>query len=257
MKIKTVLLCVMVAAVVVGTLMFIRSFGFFGWAFDSERQDQARTTDVAEVRVRPLDLPCKSRIDARVPVQGEAKYTVHSFIGSLTVNTDTVRLTAIGDVDTCFPAAGAVVEKAAEDWLVRIDASQTVFNRPRVKPAATARSVNYKPGFGRLVADFVPIIDYFMVKENSSQLTLEAQAFAQSVIGGSRCMRAAWPATKQAIVQTYQDEARRQGIKPQRVQVTFSGQPRFDQNDMKKVPEEFGATKFTVDNHRTECRLVR
>ncbi len=244
--------------IVLVLVLVLNLFGVFDSIFNTERRDQARTTGVAEVRVRPLDLSCKARIDAVVPLKGEAKSTAHAPLidVNLTYNTDTITMTAIGDVDTCFPATGATVKHTDTSWLVKIDASQTVLNRPRVKPAATAQSVSYHPGAGRKLVKLLPIVNFFLVNENGSRLTLEAEAFAQSIIGGSSCMKAAWPATKRAIVQTYQDDAKRKGIPASHVHVSFTGQPAFQQNDMRHVPKAFQATKFTVDNRHTVCRLV-
>ncbi len=247
--------CVIIVtlAVVFGVLYFT---GALNGILSLEQRNRASTTNTVTTKTTGIFIDCRARTDVTAPVKDEAQSIVHTFVGSFTWNTDTVWMKAQGDVTTCFPADGAVVTTRGSHMTVDVDASRAVFYRPRVKPAATARSVHYEPGAGRRVVDFVPLINYFVMKENGSRLTLEAEQFAQSIIGGSRCMKASWTATRRAITTAYHKYAKRHGVSPANVTINFNGSPRFDQNDMKRIPKAFESTKFTVDTKHVVCKSL-
>lgn len=247
--------CVIIVslAVVFGVLYFT---GSLNGILSTEQKDKASTTGVVTTRTTGIFIDCRARTDVAAPVKDEAQHIIHTFFGSFTWNTDTVWMNAQGDVTTCFPADGAVVTTTGNRMTVDVDTTRTVFYRPRVKPAATARSVRYEPGAGRRVAGFVPLFDYFVMKENGSRLTLEAEQFAQSIIGGSRCMKASWKATRRAITTAYHKYAKQHGIARHNVTINFNGSPRFDQHDMKRIPKAFESTKFTVDTKHVVCKSL-
>ncbi len=231
----------------------------FGW-FDSpevERQDTFRKHGpVRIVKIVPEALECRAYVQAEIPVKGESQYIWKTPLFSKTLNTDTITFTAIGDVEVCFPAEGATVHaKNDGSWLVEIDSSQAVFNRPRVDALATENSVDYKPGAGREIIEFVPIVDYF-IDTNAHELTAEAFAYAQALIGGSDCMNAAWQPVQKAIVLSYQDQAARKGADPGAVEVIFTNQPDFEQHAKVFDTGVFDGVEFEIDTENDRCVVL-
>ena len=84
------------------------------------------------IKIVPLALDCRARITAEVPVIGRQRTKI---VGA-TVSTDTVRMRAIGDVDTCVDAAGVDIAERSDGTIdVIIQAADIRFVRPRVDAA--------------------------------------------------------------------------------------------------------------------------
>lgn len=259
MKVKNLLAWIGVVALVAVLAMMIHPFGLFNFngSVDVRRQDTMRTDGISKVWTEARNLHCSSLINASVPVKGQAQYTVHLLVASKTLNTDGITMRAIGDVGGCLRARFVKLIRQGGEVIVTLDASGTSFWRPRVKPAATAGSVKYHRGFmrGLIAAMPMPLINLF-IDENSSQLTMQAESFAQSVIGGSKCMKAAWPQAKRNIVTEYRRTLTRLGFDTAHLQVRLVGQPDFAQNDLKHAAKVFGNTKFKIDHKHVVCRSL-
>lgn len=127
---------------------------------------------------------------ASVPVEGKRE---HKVLGQV-YRTDTVAMTAIGDIDTCVDATRtSIVRLNSESFQVVVPASAITFERPRVDAVATRDSVSFDKGLIGKVTDAFP-----WVSENSG-LTPSAYAFAQEVVGSSDCMERAWAVTEVVI----------------------------------------------------------
>ena len=178
----------------------------------------------AEVKkVTPIALDCRARITAEVPVVGTQRTEV---VGA-TVSTDTIRLRAIGDVDTCVSTDGVeIVERADGTVGVIIDAAAIEFVRPRVDAVATMGTVTTDRGFVNQVIEALPFTN------EDDELTPAAFAFAQTVIGGSECMQAAYDQTHAELIAAYQQQLSELGRNPADVDVIVSGIPDFGQNDV-------------------------
>ena len=228
--------------------ILVAAFLSFGWLDirwpweDIVQQESEVAIDVAEqgpaqvVAVQPIALDCRARIEAEVPIVGTQRTT---FAGA-TVSTDTVRMRAIGDVDTCVDASQVEIRERADGTFgVIIDADAIEFVRPRVDAIATAESVTTDRGV------INQLVEAFPWTNEDDELTPAAFAFAQTVIGGSSCMQAAYAETEAAIEQAYRDQLIEQGADPDNVEVIISGIPDFVQNE----PEtpQLGEFEFTAD----------
>lgn len=170
------------------------------------------------VAIEPVSLDCRARVHARVPVEAVRR---HSVFGQV-YRTDRVTLDAVGDVDTCVDGAGATISRAGDGAVsVTVDASAVTFVRPRVDAAATAGSLTEHEGQVGKLTDVLPWVD------DNLGLTPLAYAYAQDVIGGSRCMEAAYSVTEDLLRDAYRRQAVAQGADPALVTVTITGRPAF------------------------------
>ncbi len=183
---------------------------------DTEEVGPARIIDIT-----PIALDCRARIQAEVPVVG----TQRTSVAGATVSTDTIRMRAIGDVDTCVAADGVEINERTDGTIgVIIDADAIEFVRPRVDAVATMDSVTTDRGIVNQVIEALPFTN------EDDELTPAAFAFAQTVIGGSDCMQAAFDQTTEALEEAYRQQMVDQGANPADIDVIVSGTPDFDQN---------------------------
>lgn len=241
-----------IASIVLLSLIFVIAFVSFGWLDinwpweNIVEEESAVAVDVEQgpakiIEITPIALDCRARIEAEVPVVGTQRTTV----AGATVSTDTIRMRAIGDVDTCVDASGVdIIERADGTFGVIIDADAIEFVRPRVDAVATMDSVTTDRGIVNQVVEALPWTD------ENDELTPAAFAFAQTVIGGSSCMRAAYDQTSIALEQAYRDQMVEQGADPNDVDVIISGIPDFQQNDSGLTL--LGDFEFAEDNG-TSC----
>ena len=218
-------------------LVALLSFGVIDirWPWENVVSETAEVgVDVEEgptlISVTPISLDCRARITASVPVIG----TQRTSVAGATISTDTIRMRAVGDVDTCVSSDGVeIIERADGTTGVIIDADAIEFVRPRVDAIATMDSVTTDRGFVNQVVEALPWTN------EDDELTPAAFAFAQTVIGGSECMRAAYDHTETAIITAYQDQMVAQGADPDDVDVIIAGIPNFGENDDVPVLGEF------------------
>ncbi len=170
------------------------------------------------VSVEPIALDCRARVHAEVPIEGRRE---HSILDQV-YRTDTVAMTAIGDVDTCVEGPSAqVVHRRDGSTEVIIPGSSITFVRPRVDTVATAASVEVSKGLAGKLTDVFPWVS------DDVGLTPLAYAHAQNVIGGSACMQTAYAVTKDLLVEAYRQQFIDQGADPQTLTVRIDGQPLF------------------------------
>lgn len=225
------------------------STGFidFNWPWENVVEEETvLEIDVEDVgpaqvvAITPISLDCRARIEAEVPVVG----TQRTSVAGATVSTDTIRLRAVGDVDTCVAADGVEINERTDGTIgVIIDADAIEFVRPRVDAVATMDSVTTDRGIVNQVIEALPFTN------EDDELTPAAFAFAQTVIGGSDCMRAAFDQTTLALEDAYRQQMVDQGANPDGIDVIVSGTPDFGQND---DPAELGDFEF-VEEAGTAC----
>jgi len=131
---------------------------------------------------------------------------------------------------------------------VIVPADAIEFVRPRVDAVATMDSVEYDQGLIGKITDVFP-----WVSDNNA-LTPAAYAFAQTVIGGSDCMREAYDLTTYVLTEAYEDQMAAQGGNPADVEVIINGSPDFGQNDLGDDPA-FDEFEFSTDSAAT-CDVV-
>ncbi len=193
------------------------------------------------VRVEPIRLDCRARVFAEVPVEGRRE---HEAFGRV-YRTDRITMRAYGDVDTCVDGTGTRVDHHPDGSTeVAIDASSIVFVRPRVDAVRTAGTVDVDRGVVGKLVDAFPWVD------DNLGLTPAAYAFAQNVIGSSRCMEAAYTVTEDLLIDAYRDQAVEQGVDPDRLSVTVEGRPTFDDPD----PVELGDVELWAGSDGVSCR---
>ena len=225
------------------------STGFidFNWPWEDVVQEETvLEIDVDDVgpaqivAITPIALDCRARIEAEVPVVG----TQRTSVAGATVSTDTIRLRAVGDVDTCVAADGVEINERTDGTIgVIIDADAIEFVRPRVDAVATMDSVTTDRGIVNQVIEALPFTN------EDDELTPAAFAFAQTVIGGSDCMRAAFDQTTVALEEAYRQQMVEQGANPDDIDVIVSGTPDFGQNG---DVAELGEFEF-VEEAGTAC----
>ncbi len=193
------------------------------------------------VRVEPIRLDCRARVFAEVPVEGRRE---HRAFGQV-YRTDRIELRAYGDVDTCVDGTGTRVDHHDDGTTdIVVDAESIVFVRPRVDAVRTAATVDVdKDAIGKLV-DAFPWVD------DNLGLTPAAYAYAQNVIGSSRCMEAAYAVTQDILIDAYRDQAIEQGVDPDRLSVAIEGEPRFTDPD----PVELGDVELWAGSDGVSCR---
>ncbi len=250
---KTAVAFATIAGVFVLALLLVIGLFSFGWVDinwpweDIVTEETTIEIPVEEagpaqvVAIEPLALDCRARIVAEVPVIG----TQRTEVAGATVSTDTVRLRAVGDVDTCVASDGVeIIERADGTWGVIIDADAIEFVRPRVDAVATMNSVETDRGIVNQLVEALPWTN------EDDQLTPAAFAFAQTVIGSSECMMAAYDQTAAALEAAYRDQLAEQGGNPADIDVIISGVPNFDQNEIDE--KVLGDVEF-VEDAGTSC----
>ncbi len=211
----------------------------------TETKTVVQATEPAKiVEIEPIELDCRSRVHAEVPIEGRKD---HKAFGQ-TYRTDTVSMYAIGDIDTCVDASQVrIVAPSDGAHKVFIPAEAIEFVRPRVDAHATRDSVHFSKGWVGGLTDVFP-----WVSDNEG-LTPAAYAYAQSVIGGSDCMSAAYEATESDVREAYVRQAVRQGIAREDVTVEVVGTPDFGMNDTEEtLDQDFD---FTVADGGVLCEL--
>ncbi len=228
------------AGIAVGQLGLV-SFG--GPSLPEFNQVEVAVTVPDEARivgVESIALDCRARVHAEVPVEGTRE---HRLFGQ-TYRTDTVTLTAVGDVDTCVDGSSAVLTRHRDGTTeVVIDGSSIVFVRPRVDAVATADSVNVDQGFVGELTDVVPWVD------DDLGLTPLAYAYAQTVIGSSECMRTAYTVTEELLIEAYREQFIEQGVDPDTLTVRIEGEPDFDD----PAPVELEGVRMQVGSGAVTC----
>jgi hypothetical protein len=211
--------------------------------------------------IKPVVIDCRAYIRAEIPVKGESKTVGHYILFSKTWNTDTLDLHAVGDVDVCVPPDASIIESSQDgsEVSVEIDATRVVFNRPRVDNLATGIKVSYDEGAGKTFLRILPLASLF-IDTNADDMTVQAEGFAQSVIGSSECMAVAWPAVKDAISLAYESQAQAKplpdGSLP-KVSVEFVGTPNYAQYAEVIDTTPFGDdVTFRVDSDGIQCTVV-
>jgi len=190
--------------------------------------------------IQPIALDCRARILAEVPVVGKRE---HKVLGKV-YRTDTVSLTAKGDIDTCVDAASTTVHKLEGDrFQVVVPATAITFERPRVDAVATRDSVVFDKGLLGKFSDVFP-----WVSENSG-LTPAAYAYAQEVVGSSECMERAWSITQTVVKKAYGDQLVAQGGDRRDVAVVIEGAPAFGEAPAAQI-DEFD---FEVGDKAVNC----
>ena len=142
------LISVLVVAIV-GLVVFVQlGVANLSWPWDGATVSAQTTTinqtkEAEIIEIEPIALDCRARIHTVVPVEGKRD---HDVLGQ-TYRTDTVEMTAIGDIDTCVDAS-AVEIVVREDGSARVlvPADAIEFVRPRVDAVATLDSVTYDEG---------------------------------------------------------------------------------------------------------------
>ncbi len=206
-------------AVVIGAAGVIR----FDWPWNIDDVATIDRTIVVEepariFEIHPISLDCRARVHAEVPVRGQRE---HRVLGQV-YRTDTVELTAVGDVDTCVDASQVEITDGADGrFQVSVPASSIEFVRPRVDMSRTARSVHVDQGLVGKLTDVFPWVS------DDNNLTSSAYAYAQSVIGGSDCMQTAYRTTARMIEEAYRTELAAQGGDPSGISVKIEGVPDF------------------------------
>lgn len=217
------LISVLVVAIV-GLVVFVQlGVANLSWPWDNATVSAQTTTinqtkEAEIVEIEPIALDCRARIHTIVPVEGKRD---HEVLGQ-TYRTDTVEMTAIGDIDTCVDAS-AVEIVVREDGSARVlvPADAIEFVRPRVDAVATLDSVTYDEGLIGKLAGAIP-----WVSDNST-LTPAAYAYAQTVIGSSACMQEAYETTTRAMTEAYESQMESAGLDPDDLEVEIIGEPDF------------------------------
>ena len=240
------------ALVFAATLIVLTNTGVIGidWPWEkvdlpdplTEETRIAQPEEATIIEIAPIALDCRARIHATVPVKGTRD---HKIVGQ-TYRTDTVTMTAIGDIDTCVSAdATEVIRVDDTSFRVLVPAEAISFERPRVDTVATRDSVSFDKGFVGKFTDVLPWVS------DDSGLTPAAYAFAQQVVGSSECMERAWTITEVVIATAYRNELASQGGDANDVEVDIVGIPDFGDPPS---TEQDGFT-FEVSGSGVNCRV--
>lgn len=241
-----------IGLLVVGAVgaLFIAGAGIvsFDWPWKVDEIAAVETSVVVEepptiFRIEPINLDCRARVHAEVPLAGVSE---HKILGQV-YRTDTVTMTAIGDVDTCVEADGVeVIERSDGGFSVIVPGESIRFVRPRVDAVRTAESVTFDKGFVGKLTDVFPWVS------DDNRLTTAAYAYAQGVIGGSECMQAAYEHTSTMIVDAYRSQMEEQGGDASAVDVRIEGDPDFEQNQ----PAPLEGMDFEVAAGGASCEVA-
>lgn len=208
----------------------------------TEETAVAQPEEATVYEIEPIALDCRARIHAVVPVEGKRE---HKAFGQV-YRTDTVRLKAQGDIDTCVDASRTQIREAEDGtFLVVVPADAITFERPRVDAVATADSVHFDKGMMGKFTDVFP-----WVSDNSG-LTPAAYAYAQEVVGSSDCMERAWNLTETVIRKAYGDQLAGQGGERRDITVVINGTPEFGEPPTGQI-DDFD---FEVGAGQVNCRV--
>ena len=220
----------------------------FDWPWQVDEIAAVETSVVVQepptiFRIEPIALDCRARVHAEVPLQGVRE---HRVLGQV-YRTDSVTMTAIGDVDTCVEADGVeIIDRADGGFSVIVPGQSIRFVRPRVDAVRTVDSVSFDKGLVGKLTDVFPWVS------DDNRLTTSAYAYAQGVIGGSDCMQAAYEHTSAMIVDAYRSQLEDQGGRGADVDVRIEGEPDFDQN----LPPELDGLSFDISAQGTTCEVA-
>ena len=243
------LISVLVVAVI-GLVVFTQlGVANISWPWDnpavaSETTSIVQPEEAEIVEIEPITLDCRARIHTVVPVEGKRD---HDVFGQ-TYRTDTVEMTAVGDIDTC-------VDSTEVEIIVRDDGSARVlvpadaieFVRPRVDAVATLDSVSYDEGLLGKLSGALPWVS------DNSRLTPAAFAYAQTVIGSSECMQQAYDVTTRAMVEAYEGQMESAGLDPDALEVEIIGDPNF--GDLPDVGD-LGDFEFETTDAGASCSVA-
>ncbi len=194
------------------------------------------------VAVDRIALDCRARIYAEVPVEGKREHTAFDRV----YRTDTVEMTAYGDVDTCVAGSSAqVLYKRDGTTEVIIPAESIIFVRPRVDAVASADTVRVNKG---LIGKFT---DVFPWVSDDLGLTPTAYSYAQQVIGSSECMEAAYAVTEEVLIEAYTEQFVANGANADELTVTIDGTPDFGPS----VEASLGELDMSVTEGDIACML--
>lgn len=205
---------------------------------DVQLPEEARIVDV-----EAINLDCRARIHAEIPVEGIRQ---REALG-VTYRTDRITLTAVGDIDTCVDGSAATVEhKPDGSTEVVIPGESIQFVRPRVDTVKTADSVAVDRDVVGKISDALPWVD------DNLGLTPLAYAYAQNVIGSSQCMRAAYQVTEEILINAYREQIIEQGADTDSLNVRIEGEPAFTD----PPPIESGDIELRVSGDRVTCEAT-
>ncbi len=204
---------------------------------------QPKPATVTEIE--PIALDCRARIHTTVPIEGRRE---HRMLGQV-YRTDTVKMTAIGDIDTCVDSGQVQVTNHDDGTAtVQVPAEAIRFVRPRIDATATVDSVEFDQGmFGKLT-------DLFPWVSDNSGLTPAAYAYAQSVVGSSDCIAQAYELTTQAMIDAYRAQMAEQGFDADDISVTIHGTPDF--GAALEDGADLGGYEFEVNDGGETCEVA-
>ncbi len=205
---------------------------------DVQLPEEARIVDV-----EAINLDCRARIHAEIPVEGSRQREALGVI----YRTDRISLTAVGDIDTCVDGSAATVEHRPDGSTeVVIPGESIQFVRPRVDTVRTADSVQVDRDLVGKISDAFPWVD------DDLGLTPLAYAYAQNVIGSSQCMRAAYQVTEEILIEAYREQIIEQGADADSLIVRVDGEPAFSD----PPPIENGDVELRVSGDRVTCEAT-
>lgn len=238
------------ALVAVAGLVVASNLGLIGvtWPWERIPEVMAAETVVEQPAeavvydIEPIAFDCRARIRASVPIEGRREHTMFGGV----YRTDTVSMTALGDIDTCVAADQVQIAELTDGrFQVLIPASAITFERPRVDAVATRDSVRIDKGMIGKFTDALPWVS------DGSGLTPAAYAYAQDVVGSSECMRRAWDITAVTVRRAYQEQLAGQGGDRDAITVVISGAPDFPDPPSERIE----AFDFTVAGAGVDCRV--
>lgn len=205
---------------------------------DVRLPDGARIVDV-----EAINLDCRARIHAEIPVEGIRQ---REALG-VTYRTDRITMTAVGDIDTCVDGSAATVEHKADGSTEVIIPGESIrFERPRVNAVETAGSVQVDRDLVGKISDAMPWVN------DDLGLTPLAYAYAQNVIGSSQCVRAAYQVTEEILIEAYREQVIEQGADADSLTVRVEGEPAF----VDPPPIESGDIELRVTGDRVTCEAT-
>lgn len=187
------------------------------------------------IRIDPIALDCRARTDVAVSARGIMDHyaTIDLPLVApkrVVYRTDSLEYQGVGDVETCVPPEASTIFQTTKETKVTIDASQVVFNRPRLTFAKDFE-INYDQGLLGKITNAAP-----WVSDDSPLYDLTLHQ-AQKQVASESCMRKAWSATQAAVRNAYYGiVAEQYGIDASSITVHFVGEPNFWQAG--KAPDE-------------------
>lgn len=241
-----------IAVVAIAGLVLFAQLGFadLRWPWEnpeiiSRSSSVAALEKATVVEIEPIALDCRARIHTSVPLVGVRE---HRALGQV-YRTDTVTMTAIGDIDTCVDATQVEIE-VNDDGTARVfvPAAAIEFVRPRVDAVATLDSVTYDQGLIGKITDIFPWVS------DDHDLTPAAYAYAQTVIGSSECMAEAYDTTRAAMDEAYRAQMEAAGLDPDDIEVYIDGEPDFEATGTDIA--ELDGFDFHVDGENPTCEVA-